>query len=70
MGCKEGRGRGVPRFWGKGVELNLVNVGVCQESDGEGVRGGDVGRGWGVGEGSGQGGPSLPWFSHLRWKVC
>lgn len=32
----------------------------------------EVGRGvWGVWGGAEQaGGPSLPWLSHLRWKVC
>lgn len=29
-GLKGRRRRGIPRFWRKGVELNLVNVGVVR----------------------------------------
>lgn len=44
---KEGEGGGIILgSGGKGVELNLVNVGACQ---GREVRGGDVDAGWGWG---------------------
>lgn len=45
-GVKRGAG-GIPRFWGNGVELNLVNVGVVGNRVGEEGRGGGVGAGWG-----------------------
>lgn len=40
---------GIPRFWGIGVELNLVNVGVVRNQAG---REGRVRMGGGVGRGS------------------
>lgn len=48
-GQERGEGRGIPRFWGKGVELNLVNVGVVRN---QGEREGRVRMGGGVGRGS------------------
>lgn len=52
---------------GKGVELKCINVGC------KGKLGGGEEKGWdGMqgGEVKEAGGPSLPWLSHLRWRVC
>lgn len=52
---------------GKGVELKCMNVGFEGKLGGgevkvwDGVQGGEVKE---------AGGPSLPWLSHLRWRVC
>lgn len=50
---KGGRGRGIPRVWGEGAELNLVNTGVV------GQRGKDRECGYGFGRVEWAGG-SLP----------